>query len=393
MSFLKQAVVILLMLVIAAAGWLHFDPKAAPLFARLGVPQQLIALVVGDDGANGSNGLARANNRPRSRENSGALVVVSAVGAASINDRISAIGDGEALRSVSVVPLSSGILRNVKVTAGARVKSGDVLAVLDSDTEMIVRDQAALAVETSRHKVSRYESLVESLAASTVQLDEARTEYEAARLAFREAQIALDRRSVVAPIDGIVGIVPVERGDYVTQQTEIATIDDRSSILVDFWVTERFAALVQPEQEVEADSIALPGVIFSGKIQAIGSRVDRDTRTLQLRAIIDNENDKLRPGMSFRVRLTFEGEPFPAVDPLAVQWSSSGPYVWKVIDNQAHRVGIRIIQRNSDYVLVSGDLSNGDEVVTEGIQSLRPGAELNIARRSTAPTQQTARES
>jgi RND family efflux transporter MFP subunit len=391
MSFLKQAAIILLMLVVAAAGWLRFDSKAAPVFTRLGVPEQWVTFLAGSDGR--PNGFARADNRPRPVANRGALVVVSAVGSASINDRISAIGDGEALRSVNVVPLASGILRRVNITAGARVKGGEVLAVLDSDSEMVARDQAALAVEMSRNKVSRYESLVESRAASTVQLDEARSEYEIARLAFREAQIELDRRSIVAPIDGIVGIVPVERGDYVTQQTEIATIDDRSSILVDFWVPERFAAMVHPEQAIEADSIALPGEIFSGAIQAIGSRVERDSRTLQLRAIITNEDDLLRPGMSFRVGLIFEGEPFPAVDPLAVQWSSSGPYLWKVVDGKAERVGIRILQRNSDYVLVSGEIANGDEVVTEGLQSLRPGVDLNIARRAGAPTQKTARES
>ena len=71
--------------------------------------------------------------------------------------------------------------------------------------------------------------------------DRSRTGGRQCRLALRDAELALERRSIVAPIAGIVGILPVEAGNYVTSQTAIATIDDRSSIIVDFWVPERFA--------------------------------------------------------------------------------------------------------------------------------------------------------
>ena len=93
----------------------------------------------------------------------------------------------------------------------------------------------------------------------------------------------------------------------------------------------------------------------------------------------------MRPGMSFRVVLRFPGDDYPAVDPLAVQWSSTGPYVWKVADGKSERIAVRILQRNSDYVLVSGDLATGDEVVTEGLQSLRPGSDLEITRNTGSP--------
>jgi RND family efflux transporter MFP subunit len=313
------------------------------------------------------------------------LVIVASVGKASINDRVTAIGDGEAQRSVTVVPLSAGVIEEVRISAGDVIEAGATIAVLDAEEQIIARDQAQLAVEIAEDKVTRYQSLVETRTVSQVQLTEARNELQRARLTLRDEQLALDRRSITAPIGGTVGILPVEAGDYVTQQTEIATIDDRSKILLDFWVPERFASQVQIGQTIEANAIAIPGVPFGGEVSAIASRVDRDSRTFQIRALLDNEGDRLRPGMSFRVTLYFDGDPFPAVDPLAVQWSSSGPFLWKVNEGKAEKVQVNIIQRNSDYVLVSGEIEAGEDVVIEGVQSLRPGSALNIARRSEAP--------
>ena len=313
------------------------------------------------------------------------LVETAEVRIATINDRITAIGDGEALRSVTVVPLASGVLSEISVKSGDRVKAGDVLARLDSDTETIARDRAALSVASIEEKVRRTERLASSRAASEVALSDARSELETAKLALRDAEVVLQRRSIVAPFDGIVGIVKVEAGQYVTSQTEVATLDDRSAILVDFWVPERFAAVLQTGQKVEALPIAIPGSSVSGEIAEIASRIEQASRTLQVRARIANPQDVLRPGMSFRVEMRFPGESFPAVDPLAIQWSSDGAYVWKAQEGKALRTPVRIVQRNSDLVLVDGSLVSGESVVTEGVQTLREGAALKVASATRQP--------
>ena len=81
--------------------------------------------------------------------------------------------------------------------------------------------------------------------------------------------------------------------------------------------------------------------------------------------------------MSFRISLAFKGQDFPAVDPLALQWSSGGAFVWKAVDGKAKRVSVSILQRNSDSVLLDApELAKGDRVVTEGVQVLREGMAL-----------------
>jgi RND family efflux transporter MFP subunit len=382
MSVVRQILILIVLLAAGVFVWLRLDDSAAGRLVAIGVPESMVSMVAAvpaDVGkGSGRNGAPRRNVRP-------SPVITSTVGSASINDRVTAIGDGEAVRSVIVVPQAPGILGVVLVKPGDNVEAGDLLAELDSETQKIARDRAELAFDVAEKKVARFEKLWEARASSEVELINAKIERDNAELALRDAELELRKRSITAPIGGIVGFVQEETGDYVTQQTEIVTIDDRSSILVDFWIPERFSLEVRQGQRIEVAAIAIPGRHIEGQISAIGSRVDKASRTIRVRALLDNSEDLMRPGMSFRVVLRFPGDDYPAVDPLAVQWSSTGPYVWKVADGKSERIAVRILQRNSDYVLVSGDLATGDEVVTEGLQSLRPGSDLEITRNTGSP--------
>lgn len=378
MAFWKQVLLTIALLAIAGLAYARLVPGAGEQMARLGLDPSTIALLTGSDPAaqaNGGGGGAGGRGGFGSRE---ALVSVQPVTSARINDRITAIGDGEALRSVTVVPLASGVLTEVNVEAGQKVEAGTVIAKLDSSSEEIARDRAELALKTARDALQRAERLFESRTTSQTQLDDARNAVDSAELALRDAQVELEKRSIVAPISGRAGLVPVEKGDYVTTQAEIATLDDRSSILVDFWLPERFAPIIAIGQPLSAHAVSLPGETFEGEVQATGSRIDRASRTIQVRAMIENPRDRLRPGMSFRVEMRLPGETWPAVDPLAIQWSSAGAHVWRAVDGKVERVAVSIIQRNSDSVLVDGPLKEGDLVVTEGLQSLRPGAAIRI---------------
>jgi RND family efflux transporter MFP subunit len=188
----------------------------------------------------------------------------------------------------------------------------------------------------------------------------------------------LRRRAIVAPIDGIAGIVAINLGDNVTTQSSIVTLDDRSEILVDFWAPERFVTAIRPGMAVEASSISRPGQVFAGKVETIDNRVDSASRTIRVRARIDNKADVLRAGMSFAVSMRFEGETFPAVDPLSVQWDAEGAYIWKVEAEKAAKVRVAIIQRNPDLVLVRADLKPEDRIVTEGLQRVREGQPVRL---------------
>ena len=114
--------------------------------------------------------------------------------------------------------------------------------------------------------------------------------------------------------------------------------------------------------------------------QAVDNRLDDKSRTLLVQAEIPNDKDTLRAGMSFRISVKFPGDVYPSVDPLAIQWGTDGAFVWVIRDGKAKRTPVRIVQRNTESVLIAADISDGDTVVTEGVHAVRDGAEVLVAK-------------
>ncbi|HEX8045899.1 efflux RND transporter periplasmic adaptor subunit [Rhizobium sp.] len=361
------------LLVAGIAAVVVFVPGAAGLLRGAGVPEAVVGAVApegarGDKVANG--GARRGADAP--------LVVTEAVVGGVVNDRLSAIGTGDAIRSVVVMPQATGTIRGILIKSGDHVKQGQVLARLDDDEQIIARGQAEVALKSAVEKSQLCHTIKSSV--SRMDVFDSEIAEQGARLALQSAELALSRRNIVAPIDGIVGIVPVVIGDNVTTTTSIVTLDDRSEILVDYWVPERFANTIKVDQPVEATSVARPGRLFSGVVEAVDNRVDGASRTLRIRARINNATDELRAGMSFNVGMRFAGETFPSVDPLSVQWDGEGSYVWRVIDGNSSKVRVSVVQHNPDVVLVQADLKDGDRIVTEGLQRVTEGGAVRLAR-------------
>ncbi|TCQ10062.1 RND family efflux transporter MFP subunit [Rhizobium sp. PP-F2F-G36] len=383
MQIWKQLAVGLVILLVGLAAWVRFVPSAGPMLVSAGVPGSVVALAApsaasGDKGQ--GQGQVRGGQSGTQRAAAGnqtPLVVTEAAGTALVNDRLNAIGNGEAILSVTVTPLSTGNLTEVLVKSGERIEQGQVIARLDSDEQVLAVAQAKVLLDAARDKVERNRRLGNAVSIAT--LREAEFAEQAAELALKTAELDLTRRDIVAPSKGIVGIITVNPGDYVTTSTPIAVVDDRSQILVDFWVPERFANNIKVGQEVSAVAVAQVTRQLTGAIHAIDNRIDQASRTLRVRARLDNPDDSLRAGMSFSVNVRFPGDSYPTVNPLAVQWSADGSYVWRVVDSKAERVPVTIIQRNSDKVLVDAKLEKGDMVATEGVQRLRDGGEVKVA--------------
>ena len=308
------------------------------------------------------------------RTASAPVVLGAPVTAAKINDSVSAIGDGRAARSVSVTPYVAGRVVAIEVAAGDYVRAGAPLVRLDAESEEIELDRARLTLADAEATLARGQTLIRSQAVSELQLRTAQLARDQAELALRDAELALERRAIRAPIDGWVGILGIDVGDQVTSATEVVTLDDRSRILVDFRVPERFVGQVKPGMPVSARPLALPGLALTGEVVTVDSRIAADTRTLRVRASLDNADDTLRAGMAFSIGMQFPGDVYAAVDPLAIQWNASGAYVWVDDGGKAKQVPVRIIQRNNDAVLVDASLAPGTVVVTQGVQMLRPGA-------------------
>lgn len=379
MTTWKQLVLALVILVAAAAAWVGFFPGAPEVLARWGIEWAHASTPKTETGSIRRD--AQGGNSDRQQ----VMVVAAPATAATINDRLQAIGTGRAKATVAVTPYGSGRLTDILVQSGAHVEKAEVIAELDSATEEIAVERAKAERDDAMAKAERVRQLRASNAATQVQLTDAELALRNTELSLHDAQVALERRSITSPISGVVGILPIEAGNYVTSQSSIATIDDRSSILVDFYVPERFASAIKIGAAIKATPLANPDNEYNGAVSAIDNRIDEKSRTLWVQATIANPSDSLRAGMAFQIAMQFAGDTYPAVSPLAVQWGTDGAFIWTVEDGKAKRVPVRIVQRNTDSVLIDAPIKPGAIVVTEGVQSVRDGGGVSVAAGGASP--------
>lgn len=371
MSFFKQSLLGLVVVAITLALWIYYVPSAAPLLDRLGVYSALgIEPAKPEEKAGRAGGFGGGGP---------VQVIVAEVTEAELSDRITAIGDGRSVRSVTVRSEAAGRIEAVEFPAGSYVEENAVFLRLDDEAERIAVERARLVLADAKAELNRITQLEGTGTVPAVRFQEAELALRTAELERQQAEFNLAQRVIRAPVSGWIGLLDIEVGSRVGAQDALALITDRSQILIDFRVPERVTGQLSIGTPIEVTSLAQPDRVMAGKISAIDNIVDRNSRTLRVQGIVENDGDRLRSGMAFSVALSFPGNRYPQVDALALQWSSAGSYVWVVRDGKAARVPVVIQQRNSDTLLVEADLVPGDLVVTEGVQSLKPGAEVRVA--------------
>ena len=319
---------------------------------------------------------AAESGRKSDRRPSETLVLVEPLELAEDRVQIRAIGTGEALRSASLHPATAGEVVEVLFDAEQRVVKGAPLLRLDDKHERLSVRLAQVAEKETRRQFKRLEKLAPSGAVSVVRLDTARAEMESAGLRLAKARADLDDKTLFAPFAGIIGLSGIEKGDRVTEATMIATLDDRSSLLIEFNLPEEYTGRVRLGDSVVVRPWAMANAELHGAVHATDSRIDPVTRSLRVKARIPNPDDAIRPGTSFDVRLSFIGDAYPSIREVAVLWSRDGAYIWRAVEGRAQKVFVRVIRRDGGRVLVEGPLQVGDLIVVEGVQGLRPGQQV-----------------
>jgi len=215
MSVWKQLALSLTVLLVAAAAWVKFFPGSHEILASWGI-DWANASTAQPDGKSGHQqgdaGRGKGGGQGAGQGGGGngpVTIVAEPATSATINDRLQAIGTGRANATVTVTPYTSGRLIEFLVQSGAHIQAGQVIARLDSETEEIALERAKIARDDAAAKVERMEALKKSSAVTQVQLTDAQLQLRNDELSVHDAQVALDRRSVVSPIAGVVGILPI----------------------------------------------------------------------------------------------------------------------------------------------------------------------------------------
>lgn len=301
------------------------------------------------------------------------LVLIEKVRFAEEKVVVRSIGTGEALKSASIYPSVSGEVMSVDFKAGDRVAKGTALLRLDDKHQRLAHDLAKVGLKEAQRQLKRMERLAPKGAATLSSLENAQTALESARLRLAQARAALEDRTVFAPFEGIIGLTEIENGDRVTEETMIATLDDRSSILVEFRLPEEYASRLNIGDVLDLRPWTLREREIEATVATMGSRIDPITRSLRVKAEIANPDPSIRPGTSFDVRIAFTGGSYASIPEVAVLWSRDGAYLWQVVDGKARKIFVTIVRRDKGRILVDGPLKSGDIIVVEGVQGLRAG--------------------
>ncbi|WP_051234892.1 efflux RND transporter periplasmic adaptor subunit [Marinimicrobium agarilyticum] len=291
---------------------------------------------------------------------------------------VEAVGTSRALKSVDIRPAVTGEVTEVNFETGEKVQKGQVLVRLDDRDERLAVELAEVALKDAERQLDRYRRSQEAGGVTQSMMDEATSAVDRARIALKRAQVELDYHTIEAPFSGYVGITDVDPGAWVSTDDVIATLDDRDTLLVSFQLPELLLGQLERGQGIQLSTWSDRFTVAEGEIVEIGSRVDETRRTFTLRAHVNNANDYLRPGMSFRIQLSLRGNRYPRVPEISLQWGGEGAYVWTVEDGQAKRVTVNVVQRTDDGVLVEADLPEGTPIVTEGVHIVRAGMDVRV---------------
>jgi membrane fusion protein (multidrug efflux system) len=319
----------------------------------------------------------------QARDDAPAVPVVTANAAMDrITDRIEAVGTTRAKESVSVTARVSNRVTAIRFSEGALVEKGDVLVELESSGARANLAAARADLVEIRSQVERSEKLIAEQVISQSVFDQQRAQMQAAEARVEAAESELRDHTLRAPFDGRVGLRRVSVGSQISPGDVITTIDDIGQMNLDFAVPESFFAALEAGQNISARTIAFPDETFTGTVETIDTRIDPVTRTVIVRALLPNEDARLRPGMFMTVILEKNPRDAIVVPEIALVPEGSSKYVFVIDNDQAVRREVTIGTRLPGRVEILSGLEAGEEYVVEGTQSLRNGS---MIRRVEAP--------
>jgi len=298
---------------------------------------------------------------------------------------VEALGTARASESIDVTAKVSNLVTAIRFTEGQQVRKGDVLVELDGAQARADLAVADAALKESASQLQRSRELYETKVLSDQQIEQIESTYSANVARVAAARSRLSDTIIRAPFDGRVGLRRASVGGLVAPGTVITTLDDTSTIKLDFTVPERVVAAMKPGLTLEARSVAYPDRVFEGKVASVDSRVDPNTRSVIVRALVPNDEGLLKPGMFLNVHLSRGTADVLVVPEESLVPEQGDVFVYVVQDGTASKRRIQTGQRAVGTVQVTDGLQAGEIVVTEGTQKLRDGASVSVTEPTAAP--------
>jgi len=305
-------------------------------------------------------------------------VETAEVKVANSEQTLSAIGSLRSEESVVIAAEIAGRITRIGFDEGIKVKTGKLLVQLDDSVLQSELDRAMASRNLSESNYKRAEALLQDRAVSERERDEAYAQWQLDEANVRLMQAQLDKTRILAPFNGNLGLRQVSVGDYVQPGQPLVNLEAIQNLKAEFDIPERSISEVKVGQTINLTSDAYPGRDFNGTVYAIDPQIDEASRSLKVRALLDNSDRSLLPGQFVKVALsvaTTENALFIPEQALIPQ--PKVKLVFKVVDGTAQMVPVQTGSRVKGWVEITSGLEPGDIVVTGGHQKIGPGSPVH----------------
>jgi len=312
---------------------------------------------------------------------------------------LSAVGSISAVQGAVVSSELGGVVSQIAFENGGTAKKGDLLLQLDASAEEALLRSAEAEAELARQDLDRTRGLASQKVLSKAELDAAESKFNRQNAVVDQMRSNIRKKTIIAPFDGQLGIRQVNVGQMINSGQQVVPLTSLDPVFADFALPQQHLGKLTPGLDVRVTTDALPGRVFNGKLTAINSMVDANTRNITLQATLENPDHVLRPGMFAKAEVTLPEKHKALVIPgSAVSYAPFGDSVFVIEKKKDEKTGkesqairqqfVRVGESRGDLVSITEGLKAGEIVVSTGVFKLRNGMAVTI-NNELAPKPQT----
>ena len=309
-------------------------------------------------------------------------VLVETVQTQEISDPLEALGTLRANEAVDVTVNVAETVESIGFQSGQRVEKGQVLLTLESGEERALVEEAKSTRDEARAQLNRIRALAKRGDASQSLLDETQREFRVSEARLAAVESRLQYRIIKAPFSGLVGLRNISPGAYLAPGDTVTTLVDDRSMKLDFNVPSLFLSTLRPGVPIVARSRALANRRFNGEVSSVDNRVDPISRSITVRAELDNSDSVLRAGMLMEVTLESNPRQMPVISESALIQLQDRSYVY-VVDQEdgitfARRLPVTTGLRLPGKIEIREGLEAGQIIVVEGAVKLTNDSPVKV---------------
>ncbi len=298
----------------------------------------------------------------------------------TLDNNILASGSLLAFEEVELHPEVSGRIVELNLNEGNPVSKGALLVKLyDADLQAQLK-KLQLQKETAEKTEQRLKQLLSINGVGQQEYDNALIQLNNIKADIEQLQAQISKTEIRAPFSGVVGLRNVSNGAYITPATLVATLQQVDPLKMDFTVPEKYASSLS-KGDVVKFSVDGFEENFTGKVFAIEPRVDEATRTIRIRASVQNTKAKFFPGAFTKIELGLKKlENALMVPTQCIIPEARNKKAIVIKDGKATFVKVETGVRNESYIQITSGVEAGDTLVASALMSVKPNAGVKVAK-------------